>query len=300
MRHSCRRATTGAWKHRWIGTRRTPIWSGERTKLQVFSMRSMASGAAFHCAYLHATQQAFLEAHELAFAYFCGVFRKLRYDNLTSAVKKILRGYRREETARFIAFRSHWRFDKRVLHAGRRPMRRAAWKERSATSAEITGCRCRRRSIIADLNRQLLDACHRDEQRRIAGREQTVGAALLIEREHLLPLAAEGMDLAQTSFPTVNSLGCVESPDQRLFGAVEGQARRCRPRCTPARSSSGMTGSAWLAMSDATAGSSRSSISSITWTCCRESRAHWPDRGRWSSNAELVSGRTVSTRSGRR
>ena len=84
--------------------------SGERTKLQVFSMRSMASGAAFHCAYLHSTQQAFLEAHELAFAYFCGVFRKLRYDNLTSAVKRILRGYRREETARFIAFRSHWRF----------------------------------------------------------------------------------------------------------------------------------------------------------------------------------------------
>jgi hypothetical protein len=47
--------------------------AGERLKLQVFSMRSMASGAAFHCAYLHATQQAFLEAHELAFAYFSGV-----------------------------------------------------------------------------------------------------------------------------------------------------------------------------------------------------------------------------------
>ena len=85
--------------------------AGERTKLQVFAMRSMASGAAFHCAYLHATQQAFLEAHELAFAYFGGVFRKLRYDNLTSAVKKILRGHRREETARFVAFRSHWRFE---------------------------------------------------------------------------------------------------------------------------------------------------------------------------------------------
>ena len=30
----------------------------ERTKVQVFAMRSMASGAAFHRAYLHATQQA--------------------------------------------------------------------------------------------------------------------------------------------------------------------------------------------------------------------------------------------------
>ena len=84
---------------------------GERVKLQVFAMRSMASGAAFHCAYRHATQQAFLEAHERAFAYFGGVFRKLRYDNLGAAVRKILRGHRREETARFIAFRSHWRFE---------------------------------------------------------------------------------------------------------------------------------------------------------------------------------------------
>src|SRR5208337_4874488 len=61
---------------------------GERRKMYVFCMRSMASGAAYHRAYPHATQQAFLEAHELAFQWFGGVFRILRYDNLTSAVKK--------------------------------------------------------------------------------------------------------------------------------------------------------------------------------------------------------------------
>ena len=32
------------------------------------------------------------------------------YDNLKSAVKKILRGHQREETTRFMAFRSHWGF----------------------------------------------------------------------------------------------------------------------------------------------------------------------------------------------
>ena len=37
---------------------------GEQVLLQVFSMRSMASGAAFHRAYQRATQQAFLEVHE--------------------------------------------------------------------------------------------------------------------------------------------------------------------------------------------------------------------------------------------
>jgi transposase len=50
---------------------------GENRKLQFFAMRSMASGDAFHRAYTTATQQAFLDAHEHAFAYFDGVFRTL-------------------------------------------------------------------------------------------------------------------------------------------------------------------------------------------------------------------------------
>jgi transposase len=65
---------------------------GERRKLQFFAMRSMSSGDAFHRAYTNATQQAFLEGHEYAFAYFHGVFGTLRSDNLASAVEKILRG----------------------------------------------------------------------------------------------------------------------------------------------------------------------------------------------------------------
>jgi transposase len=83
---------------------------GEARLLQFFAMRSMNSGGAFHRAYTNATQQAFLEAHEQAFEYFGGVFGTLRYDNLASAVKKILRGYQRKETERMIAFRSHWGF----------------------------------------------------------------------------------------------------------------------------------------------------------------------------------------------
>jgi hypothetical protein len=79
---------------------------GELRTLQFFAMRSMASGDGFHRAYTDATQQAFLEAHEHGFGYFTGVFRTLRCDNLKVAVKKILRGYQREETERAIAFRS--------------------------------------------------------------------------------------------------------------------------------------------------------------------------------------------------
>ena len=105
----------------------------------------MASGAAFHRAYRRATQQAFLEAHEEAFAYFGGVFRRLRYDNLAAAAKRVLRGSRREETARFIAFRSHWRFEaefctpargKGKVESGVKYVRRNFLCGRTATSLE--------------------------------------------------------------------------------------------------------------------------------------------------------------------
>ena len=48
--------------------------AGERRAVHIFAMRSMASGGAFHVAYFHATQQAFLEAHELGFRYLAGCF----------------------------------------------------------------------------------------------------------------------------------------------------------------------------------------------------------------------------------
>jgi transposase len=181
----------------------------ERVKLQVFALRSMASGAAFHRAYPHATQQAFLEAHEQAFDYFGGVFRRLRYDNLTAAVKRILRGFRREETARFVAFRSHWRFEAEFCTP-------AEAHEKGGVESEAGRFRRNhwvpvpRAHDLADLNAQLRAACQSDEQRTVAGREQPVGAALLVERAHLLPLAAEGFDLTEVSFPHVNSLGCVK------------------------------------------------------------------------------------------
>src|SRR5437868_12167826 len=63
---------------------------------------------------------------------------------------------------------------------------------------------------LADLNRQLAAACRQDEQRTISGRSQSIGAALRVERPYLLPRASEGMDLAHTSFPTVNGLGCAK------------------------------------------------------------------------------------------
>ena len=184
------------------------VLHGERTTLQVFCLRSMASGAAFHRAYTHATQQAFLEAHEHAFQYFGGVFQRLRYDNLKSAVQRVFRGKRREETTRFIAFRSHWRFLSEFCTPG-------AGHEKGGVEGEIGYFRRNHWVPLPEapdleaLNQHLLACCQQDQLRQIDGAPQRVGTALLTEQSHLLPLATEPFDLTERSWVTVDGLGCV-------------------------------------------------------------------------------------------
>jgi transposase len=183
-------------------------FDGETRKTYLFCLRSMASGGAFHRAYPRANQQAFLEAHELAFAHFGGVFRVLRYDNLKSAVKKILRGHQREETARFIAFRSHWGFESEFCTPGE-------GHEKGGVEGE--GGQFRRNHLVPvprvrdleELNLLLAAGLQEEENRVIEGRAQSIGAGMIIEREHLLPLVEEGFDLASRHFPGVNGSGCV-------------------------------------------------------------------------------------------
>jgi transposase len=112
---------------------------GAAQDLHIFTMRSMASGDAYHRAYTHATQQALLDAHQQAFGYFGGVFRTLRYDNMSSLVKKFcaviggskptasLRSARTGASKASIAIRTA-------------DTRRAAWKVRSDGFAAMHLC----------------------------------------------------------------------------------------------------------------------------------------------------------------
>jgi len=181
---------------------------GEDQKVHVFCLRSMGSGGAFHRAYPHASQQAFLEAHESAFEYFGGVFKTLRYDNLSSAVKKILRGYDREQNERFIGFRSHWGFAAEFCMP-------AKGNQKGGVEGENGYYRRNHMAPVPkvgnweELNALLLAESKQDEQRVIGERSLTVGAGMCQEREHLLPLAEEGFDLAAVPFPSVDGKGCV-------------------------------------------------------------------------------------------
>ena len=175
---------------------------GKLCKLQIFAMRSMASGDAFHRAYTNGTQQALLEAHELAFAYFGGVFGVLRYDNMKSLVKKILHGRQRIETDKIIAFRSHWRYQSEYCTP-------AKGNEKGGVEGELGWFRRNclvpvpEASNLAEFNEQLLAMCIKCRSRTISGQSQTVGQASEYERAFLKPLAEEEFPVDEIIYPLV-------------------------------------------------------------------------------------------------
>ncbi len=180
--------------------------AGARTRVHLFFMRSCFSGAAFSMASPVETQQAFLEGHVHAFGWFDGVFCEVRYDNLTSAVKQVLKGRRRVESDRFVALRSHYLYDSIFTTPGI-----AGAHEKGGVEGEVG--RLRRNHLvpvpsvgsIAQLNALLLDACERDLQRRIAGRPGTVCEQHALERPTLRALPGERFDATEVASVRVDA-----------------------------------------------------------------------------------------------
>jgi len=181
-----------------------------RETMQFFQMRACFSGREFHMAFPRQTQRAFFTGIVAALAYFCGVFAALRFDNLSSAVSKVLRGRRRKETDRFVALRSHYLFDAEFCRPGIKGA-----SEKGGVEGGVG--RFRRNHLVPvpfaqsvdDLNRQLLEHCVRDDARRVAGRRQTIAEDWATEREHLRPLPAERFETAEVGSSEVDTKGRV-------------------------------------------------------------------------------------------
>lgn len=183
--------------------------AGNRTKVHLFFMRSCFSGAAFSMASPIETQQAFLEGHAEAFEWFGGAFAEVRYDNLTSAVKQVLKGRRRVESDRFVAMRSHYLFDSIFTTPGI-----AGAHEKGGVEGEVG--RFRRNHLVpvpavgsfGQLNGLLREACEQDLGRRIAGRPVTVGEQLAVERPMLRSIGAP-FDATETTTVRVDGKALV-------------------------------------------------------------------------------------------
>lgn len=185
--------------------------AGALQKIHLFLMRSCFSGACFVTAFPRCTQQAFLEAHVQAFEFFDGVFREcVRYDNLTSAVAKVMKGRRRLEADRFIALRSHYLFSAAFTRVGEQGAH-----EKGGVEGEVG--RFRRNHLVPvpeaaslhELNEMLAVACIADLGRTIRGARETVGQALGHEIELLRALPAEPFDAAEHANPKVDAKALV-------------------------------------------------------------------------------------------
>ena len=87
------------------------ILAGERVTVQLFILRLNYSKARFVMAFPFQKQEAFFEGHNQAFRFFGGVPRRLTYDNLKTAVFKILSRRNRQEQEAFKRFRSYYLFE---------------------------------------------------------------------------------------------------------------------------------------------------------------------------------------------
>jgi transposase len=180
--------------------------AGLVVKCWMLVMRLSHSGKAFHVAFATQAQEAFLEGHVLAFAYFGGVPGRIRYDNLKPAVVRVLKGRDRTESERFTALRSHYGFDSFFCRPGI-----DGAHEKGGVEGEIG--RFRRRHLVpvptvaslAELNDLIAAADLLDDARVITGRPITIGAAFAIEATELMVLPAEAFDCARLLHARVDS-----------------------------------------------------------------------------------------------
>jgi transposase len=201
--------------------------AGEMTKCFLFTLRMSHSGKAIHRVFASQGQEAFLEGHVAAFEVLGGVpFDKIRYDNLRSAVHRVLFGRNRTESSRWLAFRAHYGFEAFYCLPGKDGAHEKG-------GVEGDGGRFRRAHLVpvpavdslAELNARLAAADRSEDGRRIDGRAQTVGEAFAVEAPLLVALPAERFDTTLSLTARVDRYAqimvrqCQYSVPARLIGA---------------------------------------------------------------------------------
>jgi transposase len=184
------------------------VLAGESVQLKFFCMRSKYSGKHFVRLYRCERQEAFFEAHQRAFEFFGGIFGVLIYDNLTTAVRKVLEGRARLEQAGFRKFKAYHSFTARFCNP-------ASGHEKGGVEG-LVGFVRRNYMVpvpvaasLEELNEKILRCCLNYGSHTMAGREQNVDALYDQEKAHLLPLPAAPYSLEVTHGARVDKYATV-------------------------------------------------------------------------------------------
>jgi transposase len=179
------------------------ILNGEQVTVQIFVLRLCYSRKIFVMAFPSQKQECFYGGHVAAFDYFGGIPRRLSYDNLKTAVKRVLQGRNRQQQERFILFRSHYLFESHFCTPG-------AGNEKGRVEDGVGYARRNfmtpllEADTFAALNEQLRQLCLQDDQRRVDRQPQTIGEAWQKERSLLRALPAQTFDCCREVMARLN------------------------------------------------------------------------------------------------
>ena len=177
--------------------------NGVRQTVQMFVMHLNYSKARFVVAFPFQKQEAFFEGHIRAFHFFGGVPRRITYDNLKTAVFRILEGHHRQEQRAFSAFRSHYLFESHYCTP-------AQGHEKGGVESDVGYAQRNffapipKAKDFAELNTMLHQACLNDMLRNTRGENRSVAEVLLSEKSSLLPLEGRDFRACSNHLATVN------------------------------------------------------------------------------------------------
>jgi transposase len=166
------------------------ILAGERVTVQLFILRLNYSKARFVMAFPFQKQEAFFEGHNQAFRFFGGIPRRLTYDNLKTAVYKILTGRNRQEQESFKRLRSYYLFESNYCNP-------AQGHEKGGVENDVGYAQRNfmtpllQADSYEELNAILWKACQENRHRRVRGQLASVADLLSDERSKFLPLPGE-------------------------------------------------------------------------------------------------------------
>lgn len=186
--------------------------AGVMERLHYLCVRSKGSGKPFIRFYRCERQQALFDALMHAFLFFGGVFRILIFDNMRTAVRRILQGKNREEQETFTRFRAYHNFEARFCNP-------ASGHEKGGVEGLVGFARrnflvpVAKAATLEELNERVLAQCLAYGQRTIGGREKPVHTLFEEEKAELLPLPSapfENIPPPLTRYPDKYSTIVVE------------------------------------------------------------------------------------------
>jgi len=181
-----------------------------RVRRHVLIVRACYSTRAFRYAPPNQTREALFEGLMRSFEFFGGVFEHMWFDNLSPAVKKVLKGRDRDLQRAFEAFQAHYGFKAEFCRPGKGNEKGGVENEVKRTRQEVFAPIPRVDGRVG-LQEHLDALAVQDLDHVRRGRDHTVREFWQHESEKLLPLPPTRFDPATTRIASVTKCSWVQT-----------------------------------------------------------------------------------------